>query len=257
MRIKPVLAMRFVIPLLRAVAICCAAASAQPHSGTTTYLCEKDLVVDPRTIQGQVHATDPPEGLGEVDVARGLRARDLILHGTKKERENELKAVEENAAAYPPPVFFFIARSLWREGRKEDAAFWLYAGQLRTRFDAARCGDPAAKEAVTLLSDTYGTEITEGLSEDLDAAKAAVHKVLEWDKKTGREYDPRWINLHAVTAYLGASGAQIPDTVTITAPKEQWAAIGEQTRKQFLQDFEQAAAKIQKQEESTEDDDQD
>ena len=87
--------------------------------------------------------------------------------------------------------------------------------------------------------------------------RTAVRKAIDWDKNTGREYDPRWINLHAVTVYLTASGAQIPDTVSTSVDQGQWPALAEQTRKQFQQDFDQAAAKIQHEEESPEDDDQD
>lgn len=231
--------------------------AAQPQPTAATYLCSRDLVIDPKTAQGQVHLIEPSGDLATVDVNRGLRARDLILHGTKKERENELRALEENPAAFPPPIFFYAARAFWREGRKEDGTFWFYAGQLRSRFDAARCGDPAGKEAVTLLSDAYGAEIADGLSQDLELARTAIYKVIEWDKRTGHQYDPRWINLHVVTAYLAAPGAQIPDSIGTTVPKDQWPEVAELTRKQLLQEFEQAAAKIQRNEDSPEDDDQD
>jgi len=37
---------------------------------------------------------------------------------------------------YAPPVFYALSEALLVRGEKDDAAFWFYAGQIRTRFDA-------------------------------------------------------------------------------------------------------------------------
>jgi hypothetical protein len=97
---------------------------------------------------------------------------------------DELQKGIENAH---PATYYILAQKLFQDGRKDDAVFWFYAGQLRYRFHlAANPGlDPSGDPALfASLSEVIGRPINEYAFGDVDALVAIFDRVLEWDEKT-------------------------------------------------------------------------
>jgi hypothetical protein len=130
---------------------------------------------------------------------------------------------------------------LFDQGLRDEGAFWLYAGQLRARYDANRCADVSARQAVAVLTDRFGPPINLYMFKDLPKLEALIPKVVDWDRKTPHDYDHRWINLHGMNAIMESlDGTGKPKPLSL--PRAQWDAIAEKTRADFLAGFRQALA---------------
>jgi len=85
-----------------------------------------------------------------------------------------------------PSTYYALARKLFEEGKKDEAVFWFYEGQLRYRFHlAANPGlDPSGDPALfSSLSEVIGRPLNEYAFGDLDAFVKTIDRVLEWDEK--------------------------------------------------------------------------
>ena len=86
-----------------------------------------------------------------------------------------------------PSTYYLYAARLWGEGHRDDAVFWLYAGQLRFRFhllanpNLPRSGDPAL---IASLQATIGEPINLFVGGDLKNWRGQIARVLAWDEKT-------------------------------------------------------------------------
>jgi hypothetical protein len=164
-------------------------------------------------------------------------ANDTIAalgRGTPAQKRDTVERVTASPERYAPPVFYALSRALFVDGKRDEGAFWFYAGQLRGRFDANRCADVSARQAVAVLNDEYGGEINRHAFQDLDKLEALIPKVVEWDRKTPHQYDHRWINLHGMQVVLGDQKSPL------SLPTEQWETIAEQTRTDYLSGFRNA-----------------
>lgn len=101
---------------------------------------------------------------------------------------------EPNDAALHPAEFYRRAAELFGLGRRDEAVFWFYAGQLRYRFhlaarpDLAQDGDPALFGA---LSEQVGRPLNEWAFGDPDALVAILDEVLAWDETTPNTFTPK------------------------------------------------------------------
>ena len=159
---------------------------------------------------------------------------------TSSERDVLIKKIDQSPDQYAPPVFYAVSRVLIQEGKQEKAAFWFYAGQLRARFDANRCTDATARQAVGVLNLKYGLPINQYMFQDKQKLRKLIPQVVQWDRKTPHNYDHRWINPHgmdAVMEELEGGGKKNSET---SAPRDQWDRIAEETRVKYLEGFERA-----------------
>lgn len=168
-----------------------------------------------------------------IDTRLAVRTMKELTRGTDEERLRAMRAVIAAPQNYAPPVFYVLSSLLFASGRKDDAAFWFYAGQLRARFDANRCNDVSARSAVAVLNDRYGTPINQYTFKNPDKLAALVEKVVKWDRDTPHSYDHRWINLSGMGATTSAMGKASPGT-PLSLPEAQWEAIAEKTRTDYL-----------------------
>ena len=89
-----------------------------------------------------------------------------------------------SAAQMHPAGYFALADRLFRDGRREDAARWLYVGQIRYRFHLAanpgapQSGDPALFAS---LMESVGRPINEYAGGNVDGWLAAIDAALAWD----------------------------------------------------------------------------
>jgi hypothetical protein len=164
-----------------------------------------------------------------IDVS-GQNAALAALHGPDPARA--VAAVLATPQRYAPPVLAAAAAELFAAGRRDEAAFWFYAAQLRARFDANRAADPTAGAAVEVLSQHYGPRINRHAFSDPAGLWALVERVVAWDRATPHDYDHRWINLHGMGVFTGAT--------VLSRPAAQWPAIAEETREEYLRGLEEA-----------------
>ena len=95
----------------------------------------------------------------KIDIRLVEGAINALLKGSADEKQNAIAQVKAAPERYAPLVFYAMSEALFQDGKKDDAAFWFYAGQLRARFDANRCLDVSARSAVGLLNQRYGMAI--------------------------------------------------------------------------------------------------
>lgn len=95
--------------------------------------------------------------------------------------------VEKKLPDEHPSSYYAYAARLFSEGKKEDAVFWFYAGQLRYRFhlkanpNLPPSGDPALFAS---LSETVGRSINEYAFGNIRDLTKQIDRALQWDEET-------------------------------------------------------------------------
>ncbi len=93
-----------------------------------------------------------------------------------------------------PITYLLLAKSLFAAGRRDEAVFWFYLGQLRyraylaSRPDLDPTGDPALFAS---LFHVLGPKINEYAFGDIPALARIIERTLAWDAEHGDEYAPR------------------------------------------------------------------
>ena len=193
---------------------------------------------------GQRRTLEPVGEYAQIDTRLVKETIDLFSKGSEEERVARVKDIRANPQNYAPPVFYLLSRVLFQSGLKDEAAFWFYAGQLRARYDANRCADPSAAQAVASLNDSFGGPINAYMFQQLPKLEALIPKVVEWDERTAHNYDHRWINLSGMNAVMASLGKDAgKEAPSLSLPKERWPQIAEDTRRDYLNGFRQALAK--------------
>ncbi|WP_417810478.1 hypothetical protein [Thalassospira alkalitolerans] len=83
-----------------------------------------------------------------------------------------------------PSAYYILAAKLFNDGKRDDAVFWFYTGQLRFRTllgckpDLAPDRDPALFAS---LNETVGRPLNSYAFGDVDALGGMIGGVLEWD----------------------------------------------------------------------------
>lgn len=182
--------------------------------------------------QAQKTITLAPRGEhAQIDVQLTNDTMRQLLGADEAERQHAARQVQSAPQRYAPPVFYALSAALMQLQQPERAMFWFYAGQLRGRFDANRCADISARQAIAVLNERFGTPINQYAFKRLPLLEKTVAEVIDWDRKTPHDYDHRWINLHG----MGAFGTQ--GDAALSLPKAEWDAIAEQTRRDYLAAF--------------------
>jgi hypothetical protein len=91
--------------------------------------------------------------------------------------------LQDQAAELHPAALYVLAGRLLTEGKGQEAANWMYAGQLRYRFLLEAEGASGHDEAAlfTALSEQVGRPVNEYIAGDVDEWLAAMDWALEWD----------------------------------------------------------------------------
>jgi len=171
----------------------------------------------------------PKGSYQQMDTDPSIAIMQRLGSREEKVRCEAMQEVLENANKYAPPALYALAGELFRLGRKEEAMFYFYLGQLRARSDANKCRDKTARQAVAVLNEMYGGPINLYAFGEPKKLETVVEKVVEWDRQNRREYDARWIALHGMGAF---TEERVP-----FEPPERWAEIDEQTRREYLEEM--------------------
>jgi hypothetical protein len=95
----------------------------------------------------------------EIDVARHNTAIELLNGASGKDKRLIIDSILHHPNHYNPAVLYVLSRELFRLERKEATTYWFYLAQLRARYDANRCADISAKQAVAVLNLEFGPDI--------------------------------------------------------------------------------------------------
>jgi hypothetical protein len=196
---------------------------------------------------GQSIMVQPKGVFAEIDTRKTLEViQDMASQDHRRVSRATTKIIA-NPRTFQPPAFFALAASLYKEGKAEDAIFWLNAGRVRARFDANRCADVSARQAVRVLSMQMPEGLIKEQFKDLERLRSLVAKAIEWDRATPYDYDHRWINLHGMTAMIAGlekEGGEDRKPVETSLPEEQWSTIAEQTRERYLRELDEVIADL-------------
>ncbi len=129
------------------------------------------------------------------------------------------------------PVVLYVLSNVYFGSDKDGAAMIFYVGQMRARIDANLCADDSARDAVSILNESYGPLINKYTLQSKDRAVGIVTKAIAYVRTHDVTYDRRWINLHGMNA-MSLDGSVNPAPLSI--PKDQWDA----TIKKTVDDYE-------------------
>jgi hypothetical protein len=105
---------------------------------------------------------------------------------------------------------------------KREGLEYLARAALIYRIDAAKCGDPTANQAVSILESSLGLPlIVKNLRNKPDIRKRIIKRALEYEEENQARYSPKWICLHGMKY-----GSPPPD-------EEAWQAHRKKVRDQF------------------------
>lgn len=93
-----------------------------------------------------------------------------------------------------PSFYYILAKRLFDAGRRDEAVFWMYAGQLRYRIRLACHPDLAPDTEPALyasLHETVGREINEYAGGDPAAWAAAIERARTWDAEARNGFEPK------------------------------------------------------------------
>ena len=189
--------------------------SGSTPSATLTGMTQRTVVVEPN---GE-HA--------EIDTALARDAIAGLLGADPDVRRRIAELVELEPERFAPPVLFALSEVLLDQGRPTEAAFWFYAAQVRARFDANRCTDGTAGAAVGALTERFGGPINRFAFTDPQRLRRTVVRAVLWDRRTPHAYDHRWIALHGMGAFTGATGP-------LSVPVAEWDTLARRTRAEYL-----------------------
>jgi hypothetical protein len=154
---------------------------------------------------------------------------------TPQEKENAIREVEAHPEMYSPLALYETASLLFEADRKDEAAFWFYAAQLRARFDMNRAGESSADFLMGFITQGLGEEINPYAFQDLDKLEKLIQKVVKWDRETPHKYDYRWVYF----------GDKTSSQASPAHSQEHLDEIAEKTRSNYLKEF-QEVLKIKK-----------
>jgi len=175
---------------------------------------------------------EPVGVYAEIDVAGQNRMISQLYD--LKTRNASIDTIFNNFTRYIPPVMYLFSQALFLNGEKQSAVEWYLYAQIQAMYDAARCTDNSAKQAVLILEERNRPVLNEYMNENKKLVTETAGKVMLLFKKVQTEYDIRWINLHGMGSFSGAFGEELPkETPKLTVDKSLWPDIADNILKEF------------------------
>jgi hypothetical protein len=194
------------------------------------------------TSKGQTTTRTKSERKGavkQINVVRDTVTIQLLTEKTYAENSALIDTILKHPNDYNPKVLFVLSNVLFNADRKDDASFWFYVAQLRTRYDFNRCTDPSCGGVVADLTATYGPDIDQYAIFKADFLEKTIDKVVDFVKNNKENYDQRWINLEG----LAVTSLDNKDTASdMSKPQQDWSQIKTQTISDYTNDFKEFIA---------------
>ncbi len=170
----------------------------------------------------------------QVNVAKDTVTIRLLTEKTYAENGALIDTILNHPNDYNPKVLFVLSNVLFNADRKDDASFWFYVAQLRTRYDFNRCTDQSCQGVMADLTATYGPDIDQYAIFKTDFLEKTINSVVDFVKNNNENYDQRWINLEG----LAVTSPDNKDKVAeMSKPQQDWSEIKTQTISDYANDF--------------------
>jgi hypothetical protein len=120
----------------------------------------------------------------------GAKAQGTAADWTKQTAAQ----IEDRIETKHPVAYFVLAIKRFEEGKRDDATFWLYVGQIRYRayLLSKPQPDPSGEPALfSSLMQTVGLPINEYAFGDIPQLMKTIDRALEWDAKNPDPFTPK------------------------------------------------------------------
>jgi hypothetical protein len=148
-------------------------------------------------------------------------------------RATAVDTIFNNITDYNPPVMYLFSQALYLNGEKQPAVEWYLYAQLNALYDANRCADNSAKQAVTILESKTFPVLKDYILQHKESYVQTVDKVILLFSKLAPTYDHRWINLHGINSFTGVFDDKPDTTAVLSVDRLLWPKIKEETIQQF------------------------
>jgi hypothetical protein len=183
--------------------------------------------------------TQPTEASGvykTVDISVAKNTSQILTKGTTEEKQKANIEIVASSEKYSPPVLYALANEFAANNQLDEALYWFYAAQLRASGDAKLSTDPTSASGVMLLNTSINTAIRKHQFDIADKLESIVDSVIQWDTKTPRKYDTRWVSLYGSKAMKNARWGE-PAPIELSIPKTEWEGVLTKTRDEWHQGF--------------------
>lgn len=182
-------------------------------------------VIFQRKFEGPSEVVEPRGEFAKIDVSQTNAMLVELLAEETKTRERAIEKLKADPELYAPPALFLAAFKMYELGQTEDAVFFLLLGRMRLMSDARKSGDATTNQAIPVLNHQFGMPLEDLVFSNYRNLGKTIRKVVEWDRKHPRKYDPKWIALHGMRAF--------DETVIAFEPRDTWEEIDRQIRIEF------------------------
>jgi hypothetical protein len=225
------------------LALACAQSAAQPvvqppSAPLTTVPRAAVPPVVPSQDGPQEHAR--PQGVyAAIDIQGQLRTIASLRELIPVPRREAISAALGNPAALSPPALYALANAIAQDDVNiEQAVFWYHVGRIRAVYDALRCKDPTARNAVNILGRNLNPDVARYQRQHRARTLEIAEIALDWDKSNARQYDHRWVNLYGKVA----RESEGTDPSELTVPEAEWPAILKYVHETHLKSVQEFAA---------------
>ncbi len=226
-----------------------AAWSQQPVHPAAT-LPREPLTSLPKSTAPQVApAPDGPQAPGKprgVYAEIEIRSQQAMIARLRQlvpvPRREAIGAALANPAALSPPTLYALVNAIAQDDSNiEQAVFWYHVGRIRAVYDALRCKDATARNAVNVLGRNLSPDVARWQRQHRARTLEIAQLALDWDQSNLRQYDQRWVNLYGKVA-RESDGS---DASELTVPESEWPAILAHVHEAHLQSVREFAAATQ------------
>jgi hypothetical protein len=116
----------------------------------------------------------------------------FVASAREPETAQTIQQLADGIVDKPPATYFSLATELYREGQKDEAAFWYYVGLIRYRAWILATGkDGNSSEEpyhFWLLTHSVGQSIYTHVDRDYTALIRAIDRALTWDLEQPNGY---------------------------------------------------------------------
>ncbi|MBD1365185.1 hypothetical protein IDJ77_15320 [Mucilaginibacter sp. ZT4R22] len=186
------------------------------------------------------HIVEPTGVYKDINVAADNNLVQDLANAKKDKQAKLIQQIIAEPNKHNPVVLYALSAVLFKADRKDEASFWFYVAQLRTRYDFNRCTDKTTAGPVAQVNATFGPDINNYAFKNLDTLEKTVGKVVDFVRSNKEEYDQRWLNLTGMGAFDQVSVGK--EGKPLSLPANEWAAIKAKTIDDYYNDFKEALA---------------
>ena len=153
-------------------------------------------------------------------------------------RDKYIELIEQSPGNYNSHALFVLATVLLCAKQRpfEQAAYYMYLGQLRGFYDVYRSKDQTTSgDLYTLFAEICGPVLFQLHQKEVSISmlETLFKKVFEMDEIIPHNYDPCWMNAFGLSAMHAAIGGKTFNKQDMCIPVEQWENMAKKAREFF------------------------